>query len=244
MRPDRVDGRRKRSRDGDARRNWSKARGFANLEELSSIISKKPNEARRPSKSTSPVQAEVVHAHSRPRGAQRSGWFSLRRLFAYAIREGLELVRDPIRMGFALLGTAFLMAVFGAGISTDVDNLSFAVLDRDNSHESRDLSRRAARFDAISSKSRRSRMRPISNGACRSGDIKAAIEIPPDFGRDIKKGVPTEVGAWVDGAMPFRAETIRGYLQAAHAQFLSDYAVRNGHAADDTPDDIREARAQ
>ncbi len=41
--------------------------------------------------------------------------------------------------------------------------------------------------------------------------------------------------------MPFRAETIRGYLQAAHQQFLSDYAVRTGQTADDTPDDMREA---
>ena len=63
--------------------------------------------------------------------------FSLRRLFAYTIRETLELLRDPIRLGFALFGTAFLMLVFGFGISTDVNNLSFAVLDRDQSHESR-----------------------------------------------------------------------------------------------------------
>src|SRR5262249_13320304 len=63
--------------------------------------------------------------------------FSLRRLFAYTIREPLELPRDPIRLGFALFGTAFLMLVFGFGISTDVNNLSFAVLDRDQSHESR-----------------------------------------------------------------------------------------------------------
>jgi ribosome-dependent ATPase len=63
--------------------------------------------------------------------------FSLRRLFAYTIRETLELLRDPIRLGFALFGTALLMLVFGFGISTDVNNLSFAVLDHDQSHESR-----------------------------------------------------------------------------------------------------------
>ena len=54
---------------------------------------------------------------------------------------------------------------------------------------------------------------------------KPTIEIPPDFGRDIKKGVPTSVGAWIDGAMPFRAETIRGYLQGVHQQYLADPAV-------------------
>ena len=75
-----------------------------------------------------------------------------------------------------------------------------------------------------------------------NGDISAAIEIPPDFGRLLKKGAPTEVGAWVDGAMPFRAETIRGYLIAVHAQFLSNYAIRNGLAPDVTPDDFYDAR--
>ena len=130
---------------------------------------------------------------------------------AYAIRETLELLRDPIRMGFALLGTAFLMLVFGTGISTDVDNLSFAVLDRDNRHESRTYLEELRGSRYFTEKA------PIANEAdlerrLQTGDITAAIEIPPGFGRDIKKGAPTEVGAWVDGAMPFRAETIRGYL--------------------------------
>jgi ribosome-dependent ATPase len=218
-----------------------KARHSANLEEAFISYLEEANKTRA-SEQGSPralVQAKAGVPIANTRDAAKS-WFSPRRLFAYAIREGLELLRDPIRMGFALLGTAFLMAVFGAGISTDVNNLSFAVLDRDNSHESR------AYLEELRGSSYFIEKPPIGTPAdmeqrLRSGDIKAAIEIPPDFGRDIKKNVPTEVGAWVDGAMPFRAETIRGYLQAAHQQFLSDYAVRNGQTADDTPDDMREA---
>lgn len=171
---------------------------------------------------------------------QPSPWFSLRRLFAYTIREGLELLRDPIRLGFALLGTAFLMAVFGAGISTDVNNLSFAVLDRDNSPESR------AYLEELRGSTYFIEKAPIVDQAdlekrLQSGDIKAAVEIPPDFGRDIKKNVPTFVGAWVDGSMPFRAETIRGYLQSAHQQFVNDYAVRKGQSANPTSDETRNA---
>ena len=63
--------------------------------------------------------------------------FSPRRMFAYTIRESLELMRDPIRLGFALLGTAFLMLIFGFGITTDVNSLTFAALDRDKTYESR-----------------------------------------------------------------------------------------------------------
>jgi ribosome-dependent ATPase len=116
--------------------------------------------------------------------------------------------------------------IFGAGISTDVDNLSFAVLDRDNSRESR------AYLEELRGSTYFLERAPIANEQSletrlQSGDIKTAIEIPPDFGRDIKKGVPTSVGAWVDGAMPFRAETIRGYLQGVHQQFLANFAERN-----------------
>ncbi len=166
--------------------------------------------------------ARTAPPPSRPK---LSRWFSLRRLFAYTIRESLEIVRDPIRLGFALFGTLFLMSVFGAGISTDVDNLSFAVMDRDNSPDSRAYLQelRGSRYfiEKPSIKNTADLERRLQ-----SGDIKAAIEIPPDFGKKLKKGAITEVGAWVDGAMPFRAETIRGYLQGAHAQYLADRSMQ------------------
>src|ERR1019366_3006413 len=72
----------------------------------------------------------------------------------------------------------------------------------------------------------------------KSGDIKAAIEIPPAFGRDIKRGRPAWVSAWVDGAMPFRAETIRDSLQGMHQLSLADPAVKTTVPAARPPADI------
>jgi ribosome-dependent ATPase len=145
-------------------------------------------------------------------------------MFAYTIREALELLRDPIRLSFALLGTAFLMLIFGFGITTDVDNLSFAALDRDQTPESRAYlgELRGSRYFVEKA--------PIADYAeldrrLRSGDVKATVEIPPGFGRDIKRGRQASVGVWVDGAMPFRAETIRGYLLGVHQQYLTDPAI-------------------
>jgi ribosome-dependent ATPase len=214
-----------------------KARGAANLEEA---FIDYLQEAQRDEASSGPISGVAAHVQQIRRADGTTGWFSPRRLFAYSIREALELIRDPIRMGFALLGTVFLMTIFGEGISTDVNNLSFAVLDRDNSHESR------AYLEELRGSSYFIEKAPIKNAAqlerrMQSGDISAAIEIPPDFGRLLRKGAPTEVGAWVDGAMPFRAETIRGYLIAVHAQFLSDYAIRNGLTPDVTTDDLHDA---
>ena len=156
-------------------------------------------------------------------GKRRLETFSLSRLLAYSIRETLEFCAIPIRLGFAFLGTAFLMVVFGLGITTDVNQISFAVLDRDNTPESRAYLEelRGSRYFVERS---RSRAMPISISDCASAGITPAIEIPPGFGRDIRRGRPAEVGAWIDGAMPFRAETIRGYLAGVHQHYLADLA--------------------
>ncbi|MFA6283146.1 MAG: ABC transporter permease [Desulfurivibrionaceae bacterium] len=40
-----------------------------------------------------------------------------------------------------------------------------------------------------------------------------------------------EIGAWIDGAMPQRAETIQGYVRGMHAHWLAGMATRRlGHA--------------
>jgi ribosome-dependent ATPase len=163
--------------------------------------------------------------------------FSLRRLFAYTIRESLELLRDPIRLGFALFGTALLMLVFGFGVSTDVNNLTFAALDHDQTPESR------AYLEELRGSNYFVEKAPLDDYAeldsrLRSGDIDVAVEMPPGFGRDIKRARPAWVGAWVDGAMPFRAETIRGYLQGMHQLYLADPAVKTTVPAAPLPADI------
>jgi len=163
--------------------------------------------------------------------------FSPQRLFAYAIREALELIRDPIRLGFSLLGTTLLMLVFGFGVSTDVNNLSFSVLDRDQTPESR------AYLEELRGSSYFVEKAPLSTYAeldnrLKSGDISAAIEIPPSFGSDIKHGRTVWVSALVDGAMPFRAETIRGYLQGMHQLYLTDPAVKTTAPSASPPADI------
>ena len=137
----------------------------------------------------------------------------------------LELLRDPIRLGFSLFGTALLMLVFGFGVSTDVNNLSFAVLDHDQSPGEPRLPRGAQGLELFRGEAAARRLWRDRKSHEERGHT-AAIEIPPGFGRDIKRGRPAWVGAWVDGAMPFRAETIRGYLQGMHELYLTDPAVK------------------
>jgi len=151
--------------------------------------------------------------------------FSPRRLLAYSLRETVELLRDPIRLAVALLGTAFLMLVFGYGITFDVENLTYAVLDRDRTPESRTY------LEGLSGSRYFLERPPLSthremDQRLKSGDITLAIEILPSFGKDLLQGRTPEVAAWIDGAMPFRAETIRGYLEGLHQRYLKELSRR------------------
>ncbi|WP_200153653.1 ribosome-associated ATPase/putative transporter RbbA [Chromatium okenii] len=149
--------------------------------------------------------------------------FSLSRAWSYALREALELRRDPMRASMALLGTALLMVVFGYGISLDVENLSYAVLDRDQTGLSQNyaLNLSGSRYFV--------ERPPITDDRdldrrLRAGQLALAIEIPHGFARDVARGHSVQIGAWVDGAMPVRAETVRGYVQGMHQGWLLEQA--------------------
>jgi ribosome-dependent ATPase len=209
------------------------ARGAATLEDA--FIGYLEEATRQRAVATAPVP--TISAGDVALPTPKRSLFSLQRLLAYTIREALELMRDPIRLGFSLLGTTLLMLVFGFGVSTDVNNLSFSVLDQDQSPESR------AYLEELRGSTYFVEKSPIANEAdlitrLKSGDIKAAIEIPANFGLDLKRGDPAWVSALVDGAMPFRADTIRAYLQAMHQLYLTDPAINTTAPVVRQPSDI------
>jgi ribosome-dependent ATPase len=165
-----------------------------------------------------------MSAATRGHSAQPSPRFSLLRLFSYTRRETLELRRDPIRGSVALLGTLLLMVTFGYGISMDVENLRFAVLDRDQTLLSQNYALEvggASRYFIAQP--------PIIDyddldRRLRSGELSLALELPPNFGRDAERGDAVKIGTWIDGAMPFRAETLRSYVVALHQGWLLEQA--------------------
>ncbi|AGX40631.1 ribosome-associated ATPase/putative transporter RbbA [Klebsiella pneumoniae] len=176
-----------------------------------------------------PTSAVASHSgHTAPRQA-----FSLRRLFSYSRREALELRRDPVRSTLALLGTVILMFIMGYGISMDVEDLRFAVLDRDQTLSSQGWSQNLAGSRYFIEQAPLRSYDELDR-RMRDGELAVAIEIPPNFGRDIARGTPVQIGVWVDGAMPNRAETVRGYVQAMHLAWLQEMAGRQSSPQRDT----------
>ena len=178
-----------------------------------------------------PVSASARHAVE-DRDTRPREFFNLRRMLSLARRETIELLRDPIRMGLALVGSVILMFVVANGINLDVDNLSFAVLDHDQTTASENYILNIAGSHYFVQKP------PITDyddldRRMRNGDISLAIEIPPHFGRDAEAGRNVKIAAWIDGAMPQRAETIRTYVQGTHLGWLADQRRTHTHAARD-----------
>ena len=160
--------------------------------------------------------------------------FSLARLLAVASREGKELLRDKVRLAFALLGALFMMVIFGYGISLDVENLAFAVYDQDQTPQSR------AYLEAFRSSRYFEEKAPIHDAAqlhrrLQRSEIKLALEIPAGFGRDLYAGRQPTVAAWLDGGMPFRAETSRNYVEAVHQANLEQLAAQSSPAHNARP---------
>lgn len=178
------------------------------------------------------AQAEPVPAPRR---------FDLTRLWAYARRETIELLRDPIRMAFAFVGPIILMAAFGYGITFDIDNLQLAALDQDNTPESRQF------LEAFEGSRYFSVQPPIrsateADARLRGGNTQVVIEIPSGFGRDLRDGRQPEVDATVDGAMTFRGETARNYVIGVVRQEGQRIAERRPGAAMAWSDDNIETR--
>ncbi len=184
-----------------------------------------------PEEAAAPVTPAAASTASPAPVPAATGGGSLARIFSYMWREALELRRDPVRAALALGGSILLMFVMGYGISTDVENLRYAVLDRDQTQLSRNytLTLDGSRYFTGQP--------PIADYAeldrrMRSGELSLAIEIPPGFARDVQRGTPVQIGAWIDGAMPQRAEIVNGYVQGMHQHWLAQQALeRSGTSA-------------
>ncbi len=225
----------------DEPRQLVKAKQAASLEEafieyISDAIANAPPDGKNSlhskggtSSETSQTLVPAGHTQQTKHGEATASWFNPARMLAYSYRERLEILRDPVRLAFAFVGSIVLMFVFGFGITTDVDEIDFAVLDHDQSPASIDY------IESLVGSNYFIERTPIyglddMERQLKENRIAVAVEIPPDFGRELKKGSTPEISAWVDGANPSRAATIEGYVQGVHETTLRDLAIADGEA--------------
>ena len=160
--------------------------------------------------------------------------YALIMIWTFAIREGKELLRDRIRLFFAIFGPIFLMTSASLGVSFDVKDIRFAVLDRDKTIESRSLQEYfsgSRYFKFVQDIHETGQIDEI----LRSSTARVVIDIPPDFGLKVARGERPDVNFIIDGTVPFLSANIDGYVQGVVMQYSQEKIAQTGFPVDLTP---------
>ena len=160
-----------------------------------------------------------------PKTATLRYWFAT--TWTFARREGTELLRDHVRTFFALFGPIILMTAITWGVSFDIKNLTYAVLDHDHSAESRAI------IEPLAGSRYFNELPPLTDESqlldrLASREAKLTIDIPPDFGRDLLREQRPEIHYHIDGAESFNAANINAYIPAILAAYTREQARARG----------------
>ncbi len=216
----------------DAPQKLIEDRGKANLEDafiacMEDAIKEAVTAGGKDKKNT-PATEQVIEkptirqASSKPSKMQ----LVLGRMMAYTRNETVQILRDPVRLAFAFVGSALMMLIFGFGITTDVEQIRYAAMDLDRSPESRAYLEQFAAAKPYFKVTAPVRSADEALFRMQADDISMVLEIPPGFGRNFRRGtVPPQVMAQVDGAMTFRGETVAQYARGVHDTMLKDPAI-------------------
>ena len=208
----------------DAPKALIAARGVATLEDafIAYMLDAHPPET----PADEGLLASTAQDHSKP-----APGFSLGRLLAFTTREAMQVRRDPVRLVFSFVGSALLLLIMSFGISQEVRDIPFAVFDLDRSPESR------AYLSGFEDTPWFSKRPPISDPDAlerrmQSGDLTLALQIPPGFGRAVRRGETAEIAGLIDGSDTNRAGTVESYIKGAHADVLANGAQSSLALAD------------
>jgi len=157
----------------------------------------------------------------------------IRRLRAIAVKEIIQIWRDPRSLMIALLMPFTQMFLLGYGVTLDLKHIPVCTFDREASQNSEALLKRfqASQYFRIALNAR-------GYGAITSaldrGECTIAIVIPPDFSERLNDNGSSAVQAILDGTDENTATIASGYALAVVSGFSSDvqtdFAARNGQA--------------
>lgn len=166
---------------------------------------------------------------------------ALGRALVIAWKELVQLRRDRLTLGMAVVLPLMQLLLFGYAINTDVRHLPTVIYDQDHTASSRDLARSLAAtgfYDVLGEV----RSYEEIGKALRQGRARVALVVPPRFASDTRRGRPTTVQLVVDGSDPqtvaSATQTASG-LMAARAGRLAVTRLASAGVAVTSRDGIR-----
>jgi ABC-2 type transport system permease protein len=147
-----------------------------------------------------------------------------RRLKAIAIKEILQVWRDPRSLMIALLLPFTQMFLFGYGVNLDLKHLPICTFDREGSQQSQALLKhfQASQYFTIT---RDIDSYPQLKSAVDDGTCGLAIVIPPDLSERINDTGTAPVQAILDGTDDNTANIAFGYAAAVVEGYSNDVAM-------------------
>jgi ABC-2 type transport system permease protein len=140
----------------------------------------------------------------------------LGRIISTAIKELLQLSRDRKLYPLLFLAPTLQIIILGYAASFDIHNIPAAVLNRDGTPLSREYVRRFSHNGYFSVNFEATRRDQIYQLLDR-GRIKVGIEIPVDFEKKLRKGIPSPVQFIVDGT-----ESNSGTIALNYARIITE----------------------
>ena len=150
---------------------------------------------------------------------------NLRRLFAMAYKETLQIWRDPRSLAIALLMPLMQMAMLGYGVSLDIKHVPLCVYDQENSQQSRAVVDRFVSSGWFSIRRTLGREADIGY-AMDHGQCIAALVIPANFSRQLASTGSTDVQAVFDATDVNTTNIALGYAQGVVAQANAQIAAQ------------------
>lgn len=154
-------------------------------------------------------------------------------MMTVAKKETIEMFRDPVRVFANFAVPIVLMFLFSSGLNLDVKNIPFVVLDMDDSKYSREYADSYINSDYFSYMGNVHSSKE-AEVALQKNIARFYIEIPPAFGRQMNSGKGTQVGVFIDGTQPTRAQNIKGYTAGTNGVYLSNMAAEKLGVVEDT----------
>ncbi|WP_301098114.1 ribosome-associated ATPase/putative transporter RbbA [Otariodibacter sp.] len=157
-------------------------------------------------------------------------WFAM--IWTFALREGKELLRDKVRLFFAIGGPTIMLLAMSASISFDITPLKFTVLDRDNTSESHHFIEYFSGSPYFLLQPQLTDANQIST-VLQSSEIKLVIDIPDNFGKDLLSTKKPKIGIFIDGAFPATAENLKASTLGVITQYIKEFYYKQGFTIPD-----------
>ena len=191
------------------------------LEEAAGAGRKRRRKPRRSPRRRQPASVAGQDATCRSHASRR---FDPGRLWAYARRETMELLRDPIRLSFAFIGPVILMFAFGYGITFDVENLKFAAFDQDRRRKAAACSK-ASRARIISPNGLRSAPPPNWSNACGAESWLSSLKSQPASAAISRACIRPRSPSGSTAPCRSAARQRKGYVTGLVLRYAQDLAV-------------------